>query len=441
MSKVLLIGDIVVDVTLKSQHQDLKLRMGGIVHAARGLWALNIPYTVGYFSPSYLDDQIQAYLKDHGCEEVIKLGNVVGAPYVFLVQDAKEVGNQGYEFLLRDEIKIDFIQEGIEQISKSKFDDTILISGNYDQAEIIKRLSGNIHIDVANNVTDFNFFKPFGKKVDTLFVSTSSTIFQNFFKNDFKDFVSLFKPYAEKLILKENRGGSRGFVFKSNELFSASSQTAPIQHSIGVGDVFDSCFISKCNIMSNEEALVLSSWVAYEYASTTYPDDFKKGVERILKPTISTLINILGVSLPWEERSSISIYIAAPDFEHVDTTTIDLLESSLSYHNFRPRRPIKENGLMEVNASKARKQTLFNKDIVLLEECSILIAVLIFNDPGTLIEIGLASAKGIPTIVYDPFNQAENCMLTELPNLVSNDLDKIISEVFIESAKIKNNEK
>jgi len=440
MSKVLLIGDVVVDVTLKSQYQELKLRMGGIVHAARGLWALNIPYSIGYFSPSYLDDQIYSYLKQHGCDEIIKLGDVVGAPYVFLVQDAKETGNQGYEFLLRDEIKIDYIKEGIEQIANRKFDDNILISGNYDQIEVIKNLSGNIHIDVANNVTDFNFFKSIGKEVKTLFVSTSSLIFQNFFQNNFTEFSFLFKSYANKLILKENRGGSRGIIFETGELFSASAQTAPIQHSIGVGDVFDTCFVTRGTGMSDQEALVLSSWIAYEYASTTYPDDFKKGVERVLKSNIRTLSNILGVSLPWENRASINIYIAAPDFDHVDTTTIDLVENSLTYHNFRPRRPIKENGLMELNASKARKQTLFNKDMSLLEECSILIAVLIFNDPGTLIEIGLAAAKGIPTLVYDPYNQAENCMLTELPNLVSNDLDKIISEVFIESAKIKKNE-
>jgi len=96
---------------------------------------------------------------------------------------------------------------------------------------------------------------------------------------------------------------------------------------------------------------------------------------------------------------------------------------------------------MEKGASKTRKQELFEKDMTLLGECSMLVAVLLYNDPGTLIEIGLASARGIPTMVYDPYNQAENCMLTELPNLISDDLDEIISEVFIESAKIKNNEK
>ncbi|WP_029281356.1 nucleoside 2-deoxyribosyltransferase [Pedobacter sp. R20-19] len=441
MSRVLLIGDVVVDVTLRSKQQETKLRMGGIVHAARGLWAQNIPYSVGYIAPSYLDDQIRDYLKAHDCEEVVKIGEVTGAPYIFLIQEPKEIGNQGYEFLLREEIKIEYIYDNISYLAEKELSDTLLISGNYDLADLISRLPGKIHMDVANNVGDLEFFKNLEKKVSSLFISTSSAIFQKYYKNNFLDFANIFKTYVEKLILKENRGGSRGFVFETNELFSAASQTAPIQHSVGVGDVFDTCFISNQPTMSSTNALVLSSWIAYEYASTSYPDDFKKGVERTLKSDIAELAKLGGVSLTWEERKDISIYIAAPDFDHVDKTPIDLLENSLLYHNFRPRRPIVENGLMEKGASKTRKQELFEKDMTLLGECSMLVAVLLYNDPGTLIEIGLASARGIPTMVYDPYNQAENCMLTELPNLISDDLDEIISEVFIESAKIKNNEK
>jgi len=40
--------------------------------------------------------------------------------------------------------------------------------------------------------------------------------------------------------------------------------------------------------------------------------------------------------------------------------------------------------------------------------------------------------------VYDPFEQATNLMLTELPILVSSDLDQVISEVFIQAAKYQN---
>ena len=91
---------------------------------------------------------------------------------------------------------------------------------------------------------------------------------------------------------------------------------------------------------------------------------------------------------------------------------------------------------MEENANKARKQELVSRDLDLLNECSMVVGVLLYDDPGTLIEIGYAKAKNIPTLVYDPYHIASNCMLTELPDLVSSDLDEIITEVFIQGAKI-----
>ncbi|MBB5644892.1 nucleoside 2-deoxyribosyltransferase [Pedobacter cryoconitis] len=441
MSKVLLIGDIVIDVTLKSQTSNLKLRLGGIVHAARSLWALNIPYSVGYFSPSFLNDQISHFLVGHGCSEVFKLGDVIGAPYVFLIEDVKEIGNQGYEFLLRDEVKINYDLEMLDKIFENQYDDILLISGNYDQIKIINGLTGNIHIDVANNIEDLTFFSALNKKLNTIFVSTSSTIFHKYFNDSFKEFTETFKKHTEKVILKENRGGSRGFDFAIQEAFSASAQLSPIKHSVGVGDVFDACFVVNNKHLSNQESLVLSSWVASEYAQTTYPDDFKRDVNRVLKSNVKDLVNILGASIPWERRKEINIYIAAPDFSYIDTTHIDTLSKSLKYHNFSPRRPVLENGQMEIEATKARKQELFQKDMILLDNCSILIAVLLFNDPGTLIEIGLASAKGIPTIVYDPYSISKNCMLTELPHLITHDMDLIISEIFNLSSKFNSNEK
>lgn len=63
-------------------------------------------------------------------------------------------------------------------------------------------------------------------------------------------------------------------------------------------------------------------------------------------------------------------------------------------------------------------------------DCQVLVAVMLYDDPGTLIEIGIAVERGIPVIVYDPGSRADNLMLTQLPFLVSSDLDQVISVVF-----------
>jgi nucleoside 2-deoxyribosyltransferase len=177
--------------------------------------------------------------------------------------------------------------------------------------------------------------------------------------------------------------------------------------------------------------------MAAEYAGTISPENFQKVCREWLKVPPAKMAKLGGVSLPWEERGDCNIYIAAPDFDFVDTRPIDSLVESLRYHNFSPRCPVREHGQVGKNAKPKRRQHLFNKDMCLLGECSILIAVLLYEDPGTLIEIGIASERGMPVIIYDPYKRAENLMLTELPYLISSDLDEIIAAVFelVQNAK------
>ncbi len=438
ISEICIVGDVVIDITLPNySKKESKLRLGGITHAARGLWATDAPYSIEYFCPQYLDKQIRHFYKHQGCLNINKLGNVEGAPYIFIIKEAKEVGDQGYEFILKNELKVELNVDKVTEFKKKSYRDILFISGNYSLAEIAFEFNteSNYHIDITN-LNDLSCLEKFPKKISTIFISTSSLFFQNHFHGNFRKFANLFSLYADRFVLKENRGGSRAIEFQKDEVIFVPSQTRPIQHSVGVGDVFDSTYIVNYRKFSFYDSLILSSWIAAEYASTTYPDDFKNGVKRILSANISELRELGGISLPWENRKLINIYIASPDFDYLNTNDIDILYNCLVYHNFNPRRPIKENGLMEENATFSRKQELFEKDMKLMEECQLLIAVLINSDPGTLIEIGLAAAKSIPTLVYDPGNQATNCMLTQLPNLISNDLDEIISEVFILGSKI-----
>jgi nucleoside 2-deoxyribosyltransferase len=430
---ICLIGDVIVDVSLKSKNIPLKMRLGGIVHAARALWALDIPYVIAYFAPSYLDSHIREYLDEFDCQGYFKLGDTTNCPNVMLIEEVKEVGDQGYEFLLRDNVSISYDEDAINDISI--YNDFLCISGNYDLVKIVNGLPKHcrISLDVANNVEDISYFDGFKKRLDTVFISTSSSIFKRYYQPsgfNIDEFFSLFKIVSQRIILKESRGGSRGYEFETSQFVQIGSQTGKITHSVGVGDTYDATFIALVDKFGFAESLHYASWIAAEYAKTTYPDDFKKMVERVMKVSAQDLISLGGCILPWENRENGHIYIAAPDFNFVDIRPIDLVFSSLEYHNFKPHRPIKENGQMEANATEARKQDLFNADMELMDKCNMMIAVLLYDDPGTLIEIGIAAERKMPVFVYDPYNRASNCMLTQLPDLVSGDADEIISAVF-----------
>ena len=429
---ICLVGDILTDVTLATAINPLKMRLGGIVHAARALWAMDVEYAVAYFAPAYMDSHIEMFLKEHDCKAIIKLGNVTNCPYTMLIQEVKEIGNQGYEFLYHDDIDIDYDLTSIKELNG--FDELLFISGNYDMNKVLKLVEDDIkiHCDVANNVDNIEGL-PQNRILETLFISTSSNIFRNLY-SDFDSFCNLLKPHAKRIVLKENRGGSRVYDTTLGEVYQIPSQTSPITHSVGVGGVYD--VVSLAAPFDNyQEQLFFASWASMEYALTTFPVDFKNSIRTLLKTPIKDLMSQGGCFLPWEVRERCQVYIAAPDFNFVDTKQIEILCDSLNYHHFVARRPIKENGQMTEGADKKERVGLFCADMSLLSECNMLIAVLLYNDPGTLIEIGLAAQRGLPTLVYDPNKIAENCMLTELPTLVSSDLDEIIAKVFTEYSK------
>lgn len=429
---ICLVGDILTDVTLASDDNPLKMRLGGVVHAARALWAMDVEYAVAYFAPGYTDSHIKMFLREHNCRNVVKLGNVTNCPYTMLIQEIKEVGNQGYEFLYHKDIEIDYDFNAIKELND--YEEFLFISGNYDMNAILAHINVDktIHCDVANNVNNDDDL-PSDRLLETLFISTSSQIFKNQYSS-FDSFCELLKPFTKRLVLKENRGGSRVYDVANNTIFQIPSQTLPVTHSVGVGDVYD--VVSLVAPFENyQDKLLFASWVAMEYALTTFPDDFKNSVKNLLRTPFEKLKEQPGCILPWEIRERCQIYIAAPDFSFVDTKPIDLLCNCLEYHHFVPHRPIKENGQMSEGADKAERTALFCSDMSLFGCCNMMIAVLLYNDPGTLIEIGLAAQRGIPILVYDPQKIANNCMLTELPLLVSSDMDAIMSKVFTEYSK------
>ena len=180
-----------------------------------------------------------------------------------------------------------------------------------------------------------------------------------------------------------------------------------MQHSVGVGDCFNAIYVYSRHNMDERTALSYASCVAAEYACTTYPDDFKNAAQATLKIPADEIVKLKGVSLPWENRPKCHIYIAAPDFDYIDRRPLEKVLKCLEYHNFTPRRPVIEYGLMGIDADFERKQMLCEADVKLMDECKIMLAVLLSDDPGTLIEIGMGVERKMPVIVYDPSTRGD----------------------------------
>ena len=428
--RIVLIGEIIVDVTLPTVTASTKVRMGGVCHAARAAWASGTEYALCYYCPAYLDAEVEHFLAAHGSSRAIKIGNISGCPNVMLIGEATEAGSQNYEHLLSDHLVFSGDETSLLNVVTDE-DDVLIVAGNYSLSPLLKILAATkarVHLDIGNGPQKLEYIASLCRPVSTLFLSTSAGIFSALASSLPSSLIELLGKLADNVVLKENRGGSR--LFSSSGTMQVGSQRRQIVHSVGVGDTFDVVYVAFEQKVGALAALNYASWIAAEYAATTFPDDFKRETGRILKIGPTEISQIPGVSLSWEMRATCQIYIAAPDFDYVDRRPIETLVECLRYHNFSPRLPVRENGQATEKMTYEEKRPLYNADMALIDQCGLMIAVNLHDDPGTLIEIGLAAAKGIPVLVFDPFNKAQNVMLLHVPELVSGSLDQIITATF-----------
>lgn len=433
----LLIGDALIDVTLGSGASTTKMRLGGIFHAARAAWALKANYELALIAPEYLQYQAIDYAKQHGASDTAVIGNVVGAPNVIIIDEPKEIGSQGYELLLRDEYRCVLNNTALSSQLAKNFTDILIFPGQYELAAILEACSetkSRVHIDIANGIHGLQELDAFRRPFETIITSTSSELFSKSFGGSPARMAQEVAKKNRRFLFKENRGGAR--LFEGTEMLEAGAQLKPIVHSVGVGDCFDVAYVFTALTHKPAVALAYASFVAADYAGTTYVDDFERAVTDTLSNSPETITQLVGVRVPWEQRPNLHIYIAAPDFDFVDRTAINSIYESLRYHNFSPHRPVQENGQMGKDASTTRRQDLFNEDVKLLDRCQLVIAVLPYDDPGTLIEIGLAAAKGKPVLVFVPQGMPENLMLTQLPYVITQRQDELVDAVFRLAAEI-----
>lgn len=425
---LLLVGELSVDFTLTPAGEENKLRLGGIAHAARGLWALGVPFEAAVVLPAYLHDTGEKYLRSLGCTNFHVLGEVRGAPNVTVILDAIEVADQGYDTLLRFEKSV--VASNLDLTSQG-YDDILVFPGTFDLKAACERfnVSATLHLDVAYDFNDPLLLRELPQTVGTLFLSTSSPFFLSLPVQTFEALLEAFQQVPPKtLILKENRGGTRLLTEGSNASVSLPAQLGRTINSIGVGDVFAAAFVSSRT--SLVEAGWRATYAASSYSQTTCPDRFKAYVQRDLRLTLPEMQTLSGVSLPWDVRKRFQIYLAAPDFTHGDRRAIDQVISSLRYHNFNLRRPVQEFGQLPDDSSLDTLRDIYFADYALLKECSLLFAVPTGKDPGTLVEIGIALEAHLPVIVFDPYRENANTMVIAGARHYSDDLDSCLNALF-----------
>ena len=429
---ILLVGEVVVDV-IRLGPEGSTIRFGGICHACRALAAAGAGFRVAYAAPTYMSEELDAFFRQLGALDSIRIAETVGSPAVMLVEHPEEATHQGYDWLLRDQMRFRESVEELGRLGQDDSTDALLIAGDLPLRGVLAsfaRGQARVHIDWANSPNPIHDLADLGRPATTLILSTSSAHFLDSCTGQFSALCTLAMPgLADAVLLKENRGGAR-YRRSTSPPVAVGAQIRTIRHSVGVGDCFDAIYVVSAQTDDVETALRRAAWCSAEYAATFHMSSFATEVGRVFALSPQDLSLSPGIRLPWEERATMSVYIAAPDFAGRDVTNIDAVEGALKYHNFRARRPIREVGQLPDGATEADRARACDADLAIIESSSAVVGVYEDDDPGTLVEIGFAAARGIPTLLFDPKHRAQNAMLTGVVNRVVHSLDELILEVF-----------
>jgi nucleoside 2-deoxyribosyltransferase len=440
--RVLIIGEVFVD-----QHLDVKVdsittsRLGGIFHAIRGCNALGVEFAFAYYSPDYLAEDIVTFgEKILGAQKICRIGSINNAPNVMLIGRSDEFSNQLYDNILCKQATYKSTDQLEPILNDFCPTDILIFTGRYGNERILNELSeynGRIHIDISYDSDDI-----LGciSSIQTILLSTSSPSFKTYFeKSSYNELIDLFlNKKINQLIIKENRGGSWLYDYTEKNVFEAPAYVSNNIYSVGVGDVYDIAYILDLADTSSQN-MILASWIASLYGQTLDHEVFKSNVQDFI-PYLYDFIELEGIRVPWNGRKQYPIYLAAPDFENVNTKIIDTLEYSLLYHNFNPRRPVKENGQVQADTGMDEEMRIFAKDMMLLSECKLMIATLLYNDQGTLVEIGFFLGRKKPIILYDPYHKLNNMFLKNSCDYYCVTNSQVINAVFTEVYRMMKDE-
>lgn len=429
---ILIIGDVFVDTHLDIVLENGPLvRLGGVFHSVRAFSAFDEKFLIGYVSPSYLDKDIENYSIKFNSLYSKKIGDINSSPNLVLINDSKEIGNQGYCNILKDQVSVKHNSNLKQIISDSKPSDILIYPNSKNLQTIMSDLDdyvGRIHIDIQHDGFDLRNMD--FKAIDTLIISTSSDCFKSECNGSKIAFFQYFKEKSiKRYLIKENRGGSSCYDNDYKLIAKSDFYYVNTMHSVGVGDVYNAVFVSSIFDDDIRKKMSIASHIAAGYASTFDYEIFKEKTKIIIENKNDFCL-LKGYSIEWEKRKSINIYLAGPDFPDVDTTYINLINNALLNHNFQPRLPIRENGLYLKSMSKDRELTMYYNDRKLMEECDMIVGVLIFNDPGTLVEVGMFCQMNKPSIIFDPNSVCDNMFVLNSVNCYCKTIEEVINAVF-----------
>lgn len=210
---------------------------------------------------------------------------------------------------------------------------------------------------------------------------------------------------AEVVVIKNGAKGAIVFYNDSYEIIPVF-ETHKVW-SIGSGDVFSAVFAWK--------------WIVEKLNPIEAAMFASKSVADFCETQQLPLVDSNNRHNPIVSRDINRVYIASPFFTVSDKLFVNEIRNLLIEFGNEVFSPMHDLGLLDDKASKTQMDEARNRDLLEIEKCDTILAVLSGNDPGTIFEIGYAIAKGKRLIILaENYKEADlfmfkdiNCEITE----------------------------
>ncbi|KTE91833.1 PfkB family carbohydrate kinase [Desulfitobacterium hafniense] len=128
--------------------------------------------------------------------------------------------------------------------------------------------------------------------------------------------------------------------------------------------------------------------------------------------------------------SNLQVYLAGPFFSDQELFWVNQVCDILESAGIRVLSPSRENGVIGQYENWEQRKTIFEQDLVLLENADLVVAILDHDDPGTCFEMGYAYNKKIPIIGLKTSISPLNNMITFGCNKICTSIEQLMSEVY-----------
>lgn len=210
---------------------------------------------------------------------------------------------------------------------------------------------------------------------------------------------------AEVVVIKNGAKGAIVFhkdsyeiipVFETNKVWS-----------IGSGDIFSAVFAWK--------------WIEERLEPIEAAKFASKSVANFCETQQLPLIVSNNHHNPIASKDVNRVYIASPFFTVSDKLFVNEIRNLLIEFGNEVFSPMHDLGLLDDQASKIQMDEARNRDLIEIEKCDSVLAIISGNDPGTIFEIGYALAKGKRVIILaENYKEADlfmfkdtNCEITD----------------------------